>query len=472
MTSEVVLMNRLAVAMAADSAVTVGDGTKIYQSAIKLFTLSKFHPIGVMIYHTASILGYPWETIIKAYRQQLGRKSFAKVSDYCADFRRFLHANERGLFSPQLQEIVALAAISESLDGIVNKMKSLYFKDYDPTDGRLMTTALATVLAEQKEELGKLKVMECFPSGIEKKIEKTLRADTIKFADEKLRSEMGIFFAPEKDESVMPVLLEEIVATMTMRLARQPRFGAYSGLVFAGFGEEEFLPSMLNITIGGVVCNQLKWHLQETHEVDAIGAPVIRPFAESTMANTFINGIDPDLRDRAAFASITMVHEIVSLTVDSITELSDSRKKAVTEQCGKSAVDAWRSYQRDLRKHMDEKHRHPLQQVIASLPKDELAEVAESMVSLNALKMRVSQAQETVGGPIDVAVITKGDGFIWIKRKHYFKTELNPQFVSNYFRSEDGSDAPGKKRTAATKRKPRAAGRGAGNVARSRKRNS
>jgi len=27
---------------------------------------------------------------------------------------------------------------------------------------------------------------------------------------------------------------------------------------------------------------------------------------------------------------------------------------------------------------------------------------------------------ETVAGPIDVAIISKGDGLIWIKRKHYF----------------------------------------------------
>ena len=46
---------------------------------------------------------------------------------------------------------------------------------------------------------------------------------------------------------------------------------------------------------------------------------------------------------------------------------------------------------------------------------------------------------ETVGGPIDVAVISKADGFIWIKRKHYFSKELNPHFVANYFR--DYSDA-------------------------------
>jgi len=52
------------------------------------------------------------------------------------------------------------------------------------------------------------------------------------------------------------------------------------------------------------------------------------------------------------------------------------------------------------------------------------------------LKRRWSLEWETVGGPIDVAVISKGDGFIWIKRKHYLRPELNPQFFEKYFKDE------------------------------------
>ena len=37
-------------------------------------------------------------------------------------------------------------------------------------------------------------------------------------------------------------------------------------------------------------------------------------------------------------------------------------------------------------------------------------------------------ADETVGGPVDVAVISKGDGFIWIRRKHYFDPALNTRY--------------------------------------------
>ena len=75
----------------------------------------------------------------------------------------------------------------------------------------------------------------------------------------------------------------------------------------------------------------------------------------------------------------------------------------------------------------------PIIEMLGHLQKDELAEMAESLVNLTAFKRKMSKEMESVGGPIDVAVISKGDGFIWVKRKHYFKPELNQAFFNNYF---------------------------------------
>jgi hypothetical protein len=64
--------------------------------------------------------------------------------------------------------------------------------------------------------------------------------------------------------------------------------------------------------------------------------------------------------------------------------------------------------------------------------------MAESLVQLTVFKLRMSiDSEETVGGPIDVALISRGDGFIWIKRKHYFVPELNPQFFAIYNRPSE-----------------------------------
>jgi len=52
------------------------------------------------------------------------------------------------------------------------------------------------------------------------------------------------------------------------------------------------------------------------------------------------------------------------------------------------------------------------------------------LINLTSFKMKFSVGTESVGGPVDVAAITKGDGFIWIKRKHYFEPALNPHFIA------------------------------------------
>ena len=55
---------------------------------------------------------------------------------------------------------------------------------------------------------------------------------------------------------------------------------------------------------------------------------------------------------------------------------------------------------------------------VSALPRQDLAKMAEALVSLTAFIMRMSADQdETVAEPIDVAILSKGDGFIWVKHK-------------------------------------------------------
>ena len=89
MPAELIILNSSGVALAADSAVTIG-GTKIYNTAIKLLALSKTEPVGIMIYGNAGLMGVPWEILIKVYRTQLKDKKMDKLEDYGEDFLDFL----------------------------------------------------------------------------------------------------------------------------------------------------------------------------------------------------------------------------------------------------------------------------------------------------------------------------------------------------------------------------------------------
>jgi len=79
----------------------------------------------------------------------------------------------------------------------------------------------------------------------------------------------------------------------------------------------------------------------------------------------------------------------------------------------------------------------PLMQTIATMEKEDLAELAENLIYLTSLKRRITPDMESVGGPVDVAIVSKGDGFIWIKRKHYFDPALNRCYFDTYFENEN-----------------------------------
>ena len=91
MTAEVAIMNRSAIALAADSAMTFGPpGSEKIYPVNKVFTLSKFHPVGIMIYNNADHMHVPFETIIKLYREDAWDKSEKHINDYAAKFLTFL----------------------------------------------------------------------------------------------------------------------------------------------------------------------------------------------------------------------------------------------------------------------------------------------------------------------------------------------------------------------------------------------
>src|SRR4051812_9305210 len=105
MTAEIAVMNKEAVALAADSAATMdsGRGPKIFTSANKIYALSLHAPVAVMVYGGASLLELPWETAIKLYRQRLADRTFGTLDEYANDFLDYLE-NSRALFPVDAQE--------------------------------------------------------------------------------------------------------------------------------------------------------------------------------------------------------------------------------------------------------------------------------------------------------------------------------------------------------------------------------
>lgn len=61
-----------------------------------------------------------------------------------------------------------------------------------------------------------------------------------------------------------------------------------------------------------------------------------------------------------------------------------------------------------------------------AMPFQDALDLAEFFVDLTIRLTRFMPGPSSVGGPIEVAGITRHEGFKWIKRKHYYASDLNP----------------------------------------------
>jgi hypothetical protein len=179
-----------------------------------------------------------------------------------------------------------------------------------------------------------------------------------------------------------------------------------------------------------VCCKQLIYSRMPSESFDGPGCAVL-PFAQRDVADSFLQGIDGHNIDLLQRYVSLVLHRLIR-TFSEAVGTENPKKSELISNLEAAATSAMESLAEKIQEHLNLKHLAPLLQTVAVLPKEELAILAEALVNLTSIKRKISLDVETVGGPTDVAVISKGDGFIWIRRKHYFEPTMNPYFVHNY----------------------------------------
>lgn len=429
MTAEVVVMNTQAVAMAADSAATASN-SKIFNSANKLFALSKHHPIGVLIYNNSAFMGIPWETLVKLFRQELGTASFPSVQDYADRFFEFL------IQHPWFDEARQNYHVTGVLTGfVVNKvLKNILARigEIVSGSGSISDAKVAQIVHETIRDVHD--EWESIPAlpGITD-LRTTL--DEFKIRHEKQIDEsIGAIFGGlvQADED------RELLRTLAAFLFLKDKFSDdCSGIVIAGFGDIDPFPSVVSFNVEGLVDGIFKHRCEKTTAISLPDNPAaILPFAQRDVVDTFLDGIDPRLANRLKESVQTAFNDVLDGVLNGLGTLTgpEEQKTELANRLREQANEAVERCVQAVDGFKYESYQVPVSQVVTHLPKDELARMAETLVNITLFRRHVTPSAETVGGAIDVAVITKGDGFVWIERKHYFRPELNHHFFKNYFR--------------------------------------
>jgi hypothetical protein len=116
-------------------------------------------------------------------------------------------------------------------------------------------------------------------------------------------------------------------------------------------------------------------------------------------------------------------------------QLAPEAMDTVSGDLGRTVDALKQEFQQKLSAFVAEHYIAPVLDAVELLPKDQLAVMAETLVALTSFKRKMSRDIESVGGAVDVAVISKGDGLIWTKRKHYFDPSLNPRYFNRIQRT-------------------------------------
>jgi hypothetical protein len=429
MTAEIAILNRSAVAMAADSAVTMSMGRnhKIFPTANKIFALSNTEPVGIMIYGGAEFMGVPWETVIKVLRGRLKDKSFAHLSDYTKWFRETL-AGAKDIVVGQATEDYVAQCVLSYFDFIIQeageRIKEHLAKNTAMTEAEAAAIYAATIekhtcLWQKGEPM----------VGITKAQVTVIKREIGQHIDELIKAAFVNLPLTKKMRADLRLLAESIFC----RESQIERM-ADSGVVIAGFGRSQIFPAITSMDIRGVINGVLQWRMR--HDIDMVKQQygAIIPFAQTDEVYNFLEGIHPDYQVRLQSDFRDILAKATEIVLAEVKGADDAEKTRARDAVADKLKAEFEAYQDKLRKFRSDQYSMPILQVLDGTPKDQLASMAEALVNLTSFKRRVSMQAETVGGPIDVALISKGDGLVWVKRKHYFPADLNHQFFSRYNR--------------------------------------
>lgn len=408
MTCEIIVMNRHAVALAADSAVTVTqwvnnkEEKRYFKGVNKVFQISKNQPVAMMVYGSGDLQQAPWELLAKEYRSHLGDKSFPTLAEYAADLFNFIKDAKDIFPDSYIENVFQTDCMKAAFRFFVGTLS----EDEGYKAANTVEEKIAFSTNYLNQTIVNLDGIEFLPGFNQTDLDSALTAHVANF-----KQKIDGFNFPVDSQKLSEFSIKAIYK-------RQFLMGE-SGVVIAGFGSKEFYPSFKQYKCYGRIMNKLAYNLEEEVAINYHNNSSINGFATTQMLDTFLFGISPQSFEDSAIGC--------SESLRSIAQKLGQENHAELDLFINDETEIFR---KKLISKSGDKNHAPLTRVVAALPVDEMAELAETLVSLESLKEKVTKPTESVGGPVDVAVITRGEGLVWIKRKHYFNPELNPRYFN------------------------------------------
>jgi hypothetical protein len=405
-TAQIVLMNKIGIAIASDSSLTMsrGDNRRTYASAEKIFPLNKNHKIAILHSGTVEFMEHPFEVLLTEWSKSLQR-AFGTVEEYGDSFCNWL-AHRQDLFSEDDQ----LAYFEDLLTGYFLEVRRAILKDLE--EGEIASSDWAT-----EETLNR--VNNFLDSDIEYLDSlQDLEGLNLKWAESRFQTVQSAITAaieyvfddiPRDRES--EIRYETIARKVLYKRIFSNTYDAK--LAFVGFGEHSIYPMHTWIDFQGVVGDKPRF-VKDSLTITTSFSSSLRTHAQDEAIHTFLRAY------HRSFFNIAKNHQRESLQKlkDLIAEnLGNSWDSEFNEKIDTFIQERVAEVGEEFERVSSSDFVDPFTTTLSGLPPTSLGKMAENLIELQILRQSSQAIQDTVGGPVDVAVITLDKGFEWFRHK-------------------------------------------------------
>ena len=251
-------------------------------------------------------------------------------------------------------------------------------------------------------------------------------------------------------------MIEEIFLHHLCLLGNDFRWKTKSRVVIAGFGKSELKPTMCYIDVGsditeGPFSNVTRYYIRnrqnysddgrwleeessDSNEVLWSALGFSSGFAQHDHMRTMEFGVLPsihrNLRNYVPGEILNRMYKKIPEIVSNVPGVGETKMAQFNEIFEKEKRTLFESIKEvvegELEIEMTARNSR-FNAVTKSLPIEELARFVEKMVSLEVNMTHFLEDIRSVGGPIDVATVTKEDGFLWVRSKQNHDRSINPR---------------------------------------------
>lgn len=357
MTSEILILNKKSIVLAADSAQTIGE--HVYQGIEKIFELSKAPAMAMMTYNNGEFMDIPLSTLIKDYRHNRDFSKLKNMENILNDFIIYLEENTKKFSKPEIK-----IEINEFKKYVIKEIKKYGLENLKNRYAEYETDEILPFLKN-----------ECYD---------------IDFYE--INGEYGI-----------PI---EILKKF---FSNYLKFNG-SCIVLTGFNDNEYFPSFIEFNL--ILNYEGNLIFEVFNKETNIDVGAIIPFAQKEVIETFLNGIDETVEntiidywyDTIEFCFNEFIKEIKKdnpqIKIDKI-----NLNQIINENLADQLILTLNDAKNDIEE--------PIFESVRYLSDDELVKIAKILIKITSIKIKLLKQLETVDEEISIAIITKSNGLEW-----------------------------------------------------------